>query len=124
MRNTVVAAVLGLLVLSACSSPTPDSQSEPAASSNASQPVSGVPSPDAGQSAKLLAALAEIDPALEHERSISRARDTCQTLLSGEDRAKVVDMARQRFDGGSASVSAADAEKIVKLVEDSGWCKP
>lgn len=70
----------------------------------------------------MLAALAEIDPALNHKRSISRARDTCQTLLAGESRAKVVSMARQRFDG-TASISTADARKIVKLVEDSGWCK-
>lgn len=115
MRKNMLAALLGLLTLAACSAPEPQPEQV--------RPVSGIPSPDAGQTRELLDALRRIDPGLDHERSISRARDTCQALLSGQDRGKVVAAARARFDGGSASVSVADARKIVKLVESSGWCR-
>lgn len=115
MRKNMLAALLGLLTLAACSAPEPQPEQV--------RPVSGIPSPDADQTRELLDALRRIDPGLDHERSISRARDTCQALLSGQDRGKVVAAARARFDGGSASVSVADARRIVKMVEESGWCR-
>lgn len=122
MRNTVIAAVAVCALLSACSSPTPEPQ--PSTSASAEKPVSGIPSPDAEETGQLLDALALVDPALDHERSISRARDTCQQILAGGDEAKVLSSARQRFDGGSASVSDADAAVIVQTIKDSDWCKP
>jgi hypothetical protein len=124
MRKTLIAAVLGLFALCACSSPPPSSSSPTpsAKAASAAEPVSGVPSPDADETAQLLAALAEIDPALDHKRSVGRARNTCQAILAGEEDAKVLAATQQRFNG-TANISTADARKIMELVEGSGWCR-
>lgn len=80
------------------------------------------PAPSEEQAAALLAGLRRIDPALDHERSIGRARNVCLDLLGGSPRAAVVERTRRRFTG-SASVSSADAEAIVELIESGGWCR-
>lgn len=79
------------------------------------------PAPSEEQAAALLDALSRIDPALDHERSIGRARNVCLDLLGGSPRAAVVERTRRRFTG-SVEVSLADAERIVRLVERGGWC--
>lgn len=120
MRNTVV-AVLGVLLLAGCSTTqaaTPAGQDR-----RGDTQAATIPSPDPAQTSNLLAGLRKIDPELDHERSIGRARDTCLKLLAGnQTRSAVVKATQQRFDG-AASVSLADARRIVALVEDSGWCR-
>ncbi|MGS2641688.1 hypothetical protein [Streptosporangium sp. G12] len=85
-------------------------------------PVSGVPKPDAQQTMKLLLGLRRIDSALDYERSIDRARNSCSDLLAGEDRAAVIRKTQQRFDG-AARIDIREARTIVKLIEDGGWCR-
>ncbi|MGW4411169.1 hypothetical protein ACWEJ6_44560 [Nonomuraea sp. NPDC004702] len=122
MRNTVIAAVLGVLALAGCS--TPNNSAQPSASAS-SEPrlVSKIPKPDTDQAEKLLYGLREINPELDRARSIDRARNVCSSLLSGITRAKIIEGARIRFEGGDVEISDADAQKIVKLVEDGGWCR-
>ncbi|MFI6814437.1 hypothetical protein ACIBG7_18645 [Nonomuraea sp. NPDC050328] len=84
--------------------------------------ASSVPQPDDAQARELRAALGEIDPALDHERSISRARDTCQQILAGMERTRVAAAVQKRF-SGTATVGAADARRIVELIESSAWCR-
>lgn len=79
------------------------------------------PAPSEEQAAVLLDALSRIDPALDHERSIGRARNVCVDLLGGDPREEIVERTRRRFTG-SVEVSLADAERIVRLVERGGWC--
>lgn len=79
------------------------------------------PAPSEEQAAALLAGLRRIDPALDHERSIGRARNVCVDLLGGDPREEIVERTRRRFTG-SVEVSLADAERIVRLVERGGWC--
>lgn len=123
----VVAATLiaGLLMLGDLLGDQTGENTPPDASASttpaADRAVSGVPEPDGEQAGKLLAALGRIDPALNHERSIGRARNTCLDLLGDDPRDDVIERTRQRFDG-TAQVDTADAEAIVKLVERGGWC--
>ncbi|MET7333281.1 hypothetical protein [Nonomuraea sp. NPDC005650] len=129
MRNTLI-TVCALLALAGCSSPQPSPSGDQGSHANAStsataraEPAAaGIPSPDALESAQLLDALALVDPALDHKRSISRARDTCQSILAGGDQKKLLSAVRQRFDG-TASISTADAAVIVQVIQDSGWCR-
>lgn len=120
--GVVVALIVGVVVLSLAAAQLAGTLPSASATPTSEPAAAGVPSPDAGQAEQLLAALRDIDPALDHERSISRARDTCQTILAGEDRAKVLSMAHARFDG-TASISSGDARKIVALIEGSDWCR-
>lgn len=85
--------------------------------------VSSIPSPDSGQSRDLLAALAAIDPGLGDDRSIGRARNTCQSLLAGEDADSVLSMTEQRFEGGTVpDLSKRQVRQIVEAIKDNGFC--
>ncbi|MFD0889156.1 hypothetical protein ACFQ08_31875 [Streptosporangium algeriense] len=102
-------------------------QEEPTVSVNSSPStvtsfVSGIPKPNAQQTEDLLYGLRKIDPELDRARSIDRARNTCSDLLAGKKRDQVVENTRLRFDG-VAQIDTADAEKIVALVEQGGWCE-
>lgn len=116
----MTSAVIGALLLAGCSA----TAAAPAGQDRRGDAQAlAIPSPDPAQTSNLLAGLRKIDPELDHERSIGRARDTCLKLLAGDQkRSAVVEATRQRFDG-TASVSVADARKIVALVEGSGWCR-
>ncbi|MER7206350.1 hypothetical protein ABT340_04725 [Streptosporangium sp. NPDC000239] len=85
--------------------------------------VSGIPKPNAQQTEDLLSGLREINPGLDQARSIDRARNTCSDLLAGKDRKTVIINTGLRFNGGDAHIDAADAEKIVALIEKGGWCE-
>ncbi|MFI7532588.1 hypothetical protein [Streptosporangium sp. NPDC049376] len=82
-----------------------------------------VPKLDAGQTRELLAGLRKIDPALDEPRSVERARNTCSDSLNGKPRDQIVENTRLRFDGGDARIDAADAEKILLLILQAGWCE-
>lgn len=111
----VIAVTLGLVAAKVPPSPT-------AAPSQTATVVPKVPKPTADQAEALLVGLRGIDRELDRARSIDRARNTCSDLLAGEKRSAVVERTRQRFDG-VANIDTADARAIVKLIEDSGWCR-
>ncbi|MER5421731.1 hypothetical protein [Streptosporangium roseum] len=76
------------------------------------------PSPGPGETRALLAGLREIDPALDHRRSISRARESCRDLVDGMGRREVADRTRRRF-GGTAGVGLRQAGLILAVIEDT-----
>lgn len=116
----IVTGVLALLVavVVLASLTAPSSRTEADAGSTPAFPI---PKPDEQQTDALLAGLRRIDPGLDHERSIDRARNACWSLLQGGSRAQVVKSTQARFDG-SVRVTRADAEAILKLIEAGGWC--
>jgi hypothetical protein len=122
MRNTVIAAAFGVLALAGCSTSTP---AEPTASSAPVQPVSGVPTPDAGQQADYLAALKEIDPGLvvNEERAIRRGRAICDRIINKSgSAASLVSYTVEELSGGNATIDQAQAKKAIKAVKV--WCEP
>ncbi|MEV8638936.1 hypothetical protein AB0395_45505 [Streptosporangium sp. NPDC051023] len=77
-----------------------------------------VPSPGRRETRALLAALREIDPALDRRRSIGRALNSCRDLMSGMDRARVTARVRLRFDD-TAPIGARQADRILTAIEDT-----
>ncbi|MBB5626631.1 hypothetical protein [Sphaerisporangium krabiense] len=123
----LVLGVIGALVVVGIVAAVLDGGEEPAAAprasaSSAPQITSGIPKPDGQQTEDLLAGLRQIDKELDRARSVDRARNTCADLLAGEKRSAIVEKTRLRFDG-TAQIDTADAQAIVKLIEDSGWCR-
>jgi hypothetical protein len=84
-----------------------------------------IPEPDPAQAADLLARLAAIDPTLdEGEKSISRARDQCTSILaadSGEAGAYTLEeLARLRF---TADHLTDDQARLINdAIRSGGWC--
>jgi len=79
--------------------------------------------PDGQQTEDLLYGLRQIHPALDRARSIDRARNVCLLILRGTPREEVIEGARLRFEGGDVTLTQADAEAIVELIERGGWCR-
>ncbi|MBZ4324390.1 hypothetical protein [Streptomyces huiliensis] len=90
-----------------------------AADPAASTAVSGIPRPDAGQTARLVAGLREVHPGLvvKEDRAVSRARSTCADIVQAKEPAVVLKNARLRFSGGNVSLDDAQADRVVKAVE-------
>ncbi|MCC5580592.1 hypothetical protein IMZ11_33740 [Microtetraspora sp. AC03309] len=127
MWMIVAAVVVGLAMVGGILQAVSGSGEKPAARGTAepsSTPLAviAIPKPDAQQTEDLLYGLRQIDKELDRARSIDRARNTCSDLLQGEERNKVVEKTRLRFDG-VADIDVADAEAIVKLIEQGGWCR-
>ncbi|MFI8890520.1 hypothetical protein [Streptomyces paradoxus] len=132
------AALLALAALTACSSGD-DSSDKPAAkpktsataSKSAAAPTatasrpSGIPSPDAAQTAALIRALSAVKSALgaDEEKAVSRARNVCLDMQQGKDDATVAANAKARFEGGDAgTLTAEQGEQIAEGVKAS-FCK-
>ncbi|MCB5181606.1 hypothetical protein [Streptomyces antimicrobicus] len=99
----------------ASTAPTPASPTPPSTSAN------GIPpKPDAATEARYLRALDAISPDIvagKTDRAVSRGRDTCGTIHSfPQDRAKQVDITRQRF-SGAQQLTSAQAEQILGVVK-------
>ena len=110
-------------------SPTEGETANASPSARASVPpsttrfVSWIPMPDGQQTEDLLYGLRRIHPALDRARSIDRARNVCRQILDDMPREKVIEGARLRFEGGDVTLTQADAEAIVELIERGGWCR-
>ncbi len=121
MRRTVVVALLALTTatLGACSG----KEAAPEASASATT-VSTIPEPDQGQAAALLGKLATIDQSLNEDKSISRARDQCTSLLAdarGEGGTGTLgDQVRSRFTADNLTDEQAQA--IADAIMSGGWC--
>jgi hypothetical protein len=77
----------------------------------------GVPSPDAEEAIKLMAGLAKVNEALDQERLIDEARDTCAEILKGVDSADVVARIQDRFSDDGVEVNKTQAGRILTLIE-------
>lgn len=121
MRRTVVAALLALTTatLGACSS----EEAAPEASASATS-VSTIPKPDDAQAAALLEQLTAIDASLNEEKSVSRSRDQCTSLLAaaaGEGgTTSLGDQVRARFTADHLTDEQAQA--IADAIMSGGWC--
>jgi hypothetical protein len=74
----------------------------------------------------MLSELSSIDPGLtvRTDRAVRRALRVCEAPDRFEgDMAKVIDYARQEFDGGHAAVDTAKARRIVAVIQSSGFCR-
>lgn len=79
-----------------------------------------IPSPDASQSIQLLNALGAVDPGLNRDRSINRARNTCQDIQAGSTHDQIASRTKYRFEGGTVlSLSAAQVEQIITAITTS-----
>lgn len=115
MRVHIAAVGVLLGALSACGGG--DAEPEPKPSKVAQGPA--VPSPDADQTAKLMASLKAIDAGLaaDQDRAVGRSRNVCLDLKQGGD---AVANARARFEGGSVpKLTESQAAKIVDAVKAS-----
>lgn len=88
-------------------------------------PTSTIPKPDEAQAAALLDALAAIDPGLNEEKSISRSRDQCTSILNeqaGEPHPQysLVELAQTRF--SSTELTEAQAQAVNAAIMAGGWC--
>ncbi|MFJ5232114.1 DUF732 domain-containing protein [Kitasatospora sp. NPDC088391] len=83
--------------------------------------ASSVPSPNAAQTAGLLAGLKALNPALgtDQGKAVSAARSVCQELKEGKETATVATNAAQYFSGGSVKLTAEDGIAIVAAVKVS-----
>lgn len=82
----------------------------------------GIPSPDAAQTATLIRALRAVDPGLaaKEDRAVGRARNVCLDLKGGKDAATVQNNAKARFEGGTVpSLTDDQAAGIVTAVKTS-----
>ncbi|MFE1686132.1 MULTISPECIES: hypothetical protein [Streptomyces] len=103
---------------------TPEPSKEPAAEAETDDPAkpSAIPSPNAAQTADLIAALRNVDPGLvvKEDRAVSRARNICMDIHAGEDGEAVRTKAVLRYEGGTVpSLSDDQGEAIVKAVKSS-----
>ncbi|MFF1377522.1 hypothetical protein [Streptomyces sp. NPDC058308] len=83
---------------------------------------SGIPSPDAGQTAALIRALRAVDPGLvvKEDRAVDRARNVCLDVQGGKEAATVQSNAKARFEGGTVPhLSDDQAADIVTAVKSS-----
>lgn len=107
--------VLTVVALAGCGGEEPDAVSPASA-----------PSPDAAQSAELIGLLGEIDPTLGEEKSVSRARDMCATVLrvdAGEPAHPTLsleDIVRTRFT--AEHLTDEQALQVVDAIRAGGWC--
>lgn len=121
MRRTVVVALLALTTatLGACSS----EEAAPEASASATY-ESTIPEPDQGQAAALLGQLATIDQSLNEDKSISRSRDQCASLLraaAGDPgNMSLGDQVRTRFTADHLTDEQAQA--VADAIMAGGWC--
>ncbi|MGW2860803.1 hypothetical protein [Streptomyces sp. NPDC001205] len=103
--------------------PTATAPAKPADKpSEAASKPSGIPSPDAAQTAALIRALRTIEPGLvaKEDRAVSRSRDVCLDLKGGKDDATIQKNARSRFEGGTVpSLTDDQAANIVTAVKSS-----
>lgn len=82
-----------------------------------------IPRPDASQSAQLLSALGAVDPGLNRDRSVGRARNVCQDILGGMDHAQVLSRAEYRFEGGTVPSLSPDQVERILVVITTTFCK-
>lgn len=96
--------------------PTPDE----------TETVSLIPAPDEAQAADLLVALGAIDPSLDRDVSISRARNMCESILA-EARDEggnftLEELVRLRFTGVDPPLDDDQVAAILDLISSSEWC--
>ncbi|MFJ8045171.1 hypothetical protein ACIRBX_32175 [Kitasatospora sp. NPDC096147] len=110
----------------AAKSEAPKSEAPAApATSAAPKPASGIPSPDAAQTAALVAALNAVHPALavKADKAVGRARNVCTDIQRAESDALVLKNAKARFEGGDVPpLTDAQGLAIVAAVKAS-FCK-
>lgn len=57
------------------------------------------------------------------ERAVRRSKSVCESFARYEgDETKIVGYVRQEFDGGTVSVDASKAAKILAAIRASGFC--
>jgi pectin methylesterase-like acyl-CoA thioesterase len=134
MRTRLTAAAIAaaaFLTLTACNSDDSDDDTNGKTAPTTAPSKSAQPStssaflrPTPAQEVTLLASLTSIDPALtaNTERAVRRSVNVCDDILKGKDHATVVKNAAYRYDGGTAHVDTAKAEKIVTAIKGA-YCK-
>ncbi|RKE19054.1 DUF732 domain-containing protein [Streptomyces sp. TLI_171] len=107
----------------ATSSAAPANSASASSAASSTAPAAGgsVPSPNAAQTAGLLAGLKAINPALgtDQAKAVSAARNVCQEIKAGKDMATVTSNAAQRFSGGSVNLTPDDGIAIVAAIKVS-----
>lgn len=126
MKKIIGAAALtamtALLVTGCAGAPKAD---KPAATSApAATAVSQIPKPNAAQAASLRSELAKINPLLDNTKAVDNARNQCSSILGEAPTDRLVASAKARFTGGQVkSVSDAEAQKIIDVINANGFCK-
>ncbi|GAA5071960.1 hypothetical protein HNP84_007887 [Thermocatellispora tengchongensis] len=105
-------------LVAGCGTPSGPATDTATTTSQDTAESTGVPTPDAEQKKLLLDGLAKIDPALENERYVDRAQDTCAELLGGINRDEVTKNIQDRF-GGEEKINLTLAGRIITLIEGS-----
>ncbi|MFF0295562.1 DUF732 domain-containing protein [Kitasatospora sp. NPDC004614] len=102
------------------SSPTQPANSPSTASIGSSAPPAGsIPSPNAAQTAGLVAALKAVNPeiAVDQAKAVARARNVCQEIKAGKDDTTLAANAAARFSGGSVTITPEQGTAIVAGVK-------
>lgn len=77
------------------------------------------PKSDAETTDAYVAALNKIDPKIVNgkvDRAVDRGRNQCSSVHEGFDEAKLVDLTRQRFSGGTIELSTAQSSKVLDVI--------
>lgn len=122
----VLALLGGLLKLTGggeAATPSASSTSAPNRTAEPGETRMPVPTPDAGQRATYLAALASIDPGLvvHEERAIRRGRAVCDRILNPAERGDLTEYVVAALSGGDATIDQAQADRVVTAVK--AWCR-
>lgn len=125
-------ALLAAVMLTACVADDQVAESqEPATPDVVTTPmetetVSLIPKPDETQAVDLLAALSAIDPDLDRDVSITRARDMCTSILAearGEGGTFTLEeLVLRRFTGVDPALDDGQVAAIIDLIRSSEWC--
>ncbi|MFE9026196.1 DUF732 domain-containing protein [Streptomyces iakyrus] len=128
MRRLTIAAVAALFALTACGGGSDEDSADakpktaPTTAAPSTPAAPAIPSPDAGQTQKLMDELRNIKPELaaDEERAVRRAQNVCMDVKAGKDSATMASNANSRFSGGTAGeLTDAQGAKIVSAVKAS-----
>jgi hypothetical protein len=122
MQKIVLIVTAAAAVVTGCSasSPAPTPTPTPTVSE---RPRTGAARPDAEQA--VIDALTKVDPRLTEntDRAVRRAKRVCDSVGRYEgNEAKGTDYTRQEFDGGTVTVDAGKAVRILAAIRSSGLC--
>lgn len=120
IRTTLTTTVLALTLLAGCGGGSDPEKAAP--SKTTKEPASAIPSPSKDESIELVDQLDAIVPGAgqEAERTITRARDTCTSILGKSP--KLEQSTVLRFSSSDQEITADQAEKIISVVKAAPWC--
>lgn len=128
-RLVFVSLAITAFMMTGCSSDTtsprtPDTAIATVPTEAMFMPSESAPKPDEAQSAKLLADLNNVSPALNTPVSIERARAVCEDIIAGKSGPELSQRVSAVFSStANGSLSELQISDVLKVINESGFCK-